>query len=302
MTQRPAVTGIGGVFFKANDPRALANWYHEYLGVPVASDGTHAVFAAHHDGTDGTGSPLETVWSTFPSTTTYFAPSHAAFMTNFRVANLDAMLAQLRSRGVTVDDAIDETQYGRFGWLMDPEGNRIELWQPPAHGLPGSAPADASARTHREHHYRASVAWTGAVAGATTSYQSYSREYEFWCGDKPHVRGSADAAFRGDATLYNPEELLVVALSTCHLLSYLADCARGGVHVVAYEDDASGTMTMRDGKERFVDVLLRPRVTVAQGTDVARAREMHDSAHEGCFIASSVNFPVRHDPTIVVAE
>jgi len=144
-----------------------------------------------------------------------------------------------------------------------------------------------------EHRYHASLAWTGARDGATTSYQSYSREYEFWCGDKPHVRGSSDPHFRGDPTLYNPEELLVVALSSCHLLSYLADCARAGIHVIAYDDEASGTMAMRDGKLRFVDVLLRPRVTVARGTDLERAHALHESAHDACFIAASVNFPVR---------
>jgi organic hydroperoxide reductase OsmC/OhrA len=116
------------------------------------------------------------------------------------------------------------------------------------------------------------------------------------------MRGSADPHFRGDATLYNPEEMLLVALSTCHLLSYLADCARAGVHVVAYEDDASGTMTLQNGTMRFSDVLLRPRVTVAPGTDTAKAQALHESAHHGCFIANSVNFPVRHDATIVVAS
>ena len=114
------------------------------------------------------------------------------------------------------------------------------------------------------------------------------------------MRGSADPHFRGDGSLYNPEELLVVALSTCHLLSYLALCARAGVHVVAYEDDAQGTMT-HDGQGRFTDVLLRPRVTVATGTNLDRAQQLHDVAHAECYIANSVNFPVRHEPTISVA-
>jgi len=153
-----------------------------------------------------------------------------------------------------------------------------------------------------QHDYSAAVIWTGASNGPTTSYQAYSREYEFQSPNKPTVRGSADPHFRGDATRYNPEEMLVVALSTCHLLSYLADCARAGVHVVAYEDDASGTMTLQNGTMRFSDVLLRPRVTVAPGTDVAKAQALHESAHHGCFIANSVNFPVRHDATIVVAS
>ena len=165
-------------------------------------------------------------------------------------------------------------------------------------GNPAAPPTPA--RAAHEHHYQASLAWTGARAGTTSSYQSYSREYEFWCGDKPRIRGSSDRHFRGDPTLYNPEELLVVALSSCHLLSYLAECARAGVRVVAYDDDASGTMSPRDGKLRLVDVLLRPRVTVAKGTNLERAQALHERAHDECFIANSVNFPVRHEATIAV--
>ncbi|HTE43802.1 MAG TPA: OsmC family protein [Gemmatimonadaceae bacterium] len=157
-------------------------------------------------------------------------------------------------------------------------------------------------KDHAVHEYSVALVWTGAKAGPTKSYQTYSREYEYRSGDKPAVRGSADPIYRGDASLYNPEELLVVALSTCHLLSYLAECARGGVLVVAYDDDAIGTMTMKDGRERFVDVLLRPRVTVAAGTDIERAQALHHKAHDDCYIANSVNFPVRHEPTIIVAE
>lgn len=154
---------------------------------------------------------------------------------------------------------------------------------------------------HERHDYAATIVWTGARKGPTSSYQSYSREHEFQCGDKPRVRLSSDPHFRGDATLDNPEELLVVSLSSCHLLSYLAECARAGVHVVAYEDRASGVMTIRDGKLRFTEVVLRPQVTVAPGTNLDRARDLHHPAHDDCYIANSVNFPVRHEPTIVVA-
>jgi len=157
-------------------------------------------------------------------------------------------------------------------------------------------------KVDERHEYSANIVWTGARVGPTTSYQAYSREYEFRSGGKPALRGSADPYYRGDATLYNPEDMLVVALSTCHLLSYLADCARGGVHVVGYEDDASGVMEFKDGKLRFTEVTLRPRVIVVKGTDVGKAMAFHESAHDGCYVASSVNFPVRHEPTIVVAE
>jgi organic hydroperoxide reductase OsmC/OhrA len=152
------------------------------------------------------------------------------------------------------------------------------------------------------HLYTVALQWTGARVGPTTSYQSYSREYEFRCGDKAPIRGSADPHFRGDPTLYNPEELLVVALSTCHLLSYLAECARAGVQVTAYEDEAVGTMTIRDGRLRFTDVLLRPRVTLAKGANVEKAHALHKAAHADCYIANSVSFPVRHEPTHLMAE
>jgi catechol 2,3-dioxygenase-like lactoylglutathione lyase family enzyme len=136
MQHNHAVTGIGGIFFKARDPKALAAWYRDHLGVPVADATTYAAFAARPDGTDASGARLETVWSTMPVSTTYFAPSEASFMVNYRVADLDAMLAQLRAAGVWVDDKIDDSELGRFGWGADPEGNRFELWQPPRAGMP----------------------------------------------------------------------------------------------------------------------------------------------------------------------
>jgi len=119
------VTGIGGVFFKARDPGGLAAWYQEHLGVPMEEGQTYATLAS-------TGPGEMTVFATFPEDTTYFDPSRSSFMVNFRVRDLDAMLAQLRAAGVQVESRIEEEVYGRFGWAMDPEGNRIELWEPPA--------------------------------------------------------------------------------------------------------------------------------------------------------------------------
>ncbi len=153
----------------------------------------------------------------------------------------------------------------------------------------------------RTHDYHARLTWTGAAQGATASYEGYSREYAVAIDGKPTLRGSADAQFRGDAALHNPEDLLVAALSSCHLLSYLALAARHGVHVVAYEDDASGTMRFEGGGGHFTEVVLRPRVTVTEGTDEALVARLHDVAHEQCFIAASMNFPVRHEATTVVA-
>jgi predicted enzyme related to lactoylglutathione lyase len=123
MKAKQSVIGIGGVFFKARDPVALAAWYREQLGVPVEANATHAALAEKD---------AKTIWATFPSDTQYFAPSTATFMLNYRVTNLDDMLEQLRLAGVPVDDRVEESEFGRFGWAMDPEGNRFELWQPPA--------------------------------------------------------------------------------------------------------------------------------------------------------------------------
>ena len=115
------VTGIGGIFFKAKDPKALAEWYRKHLGIDVQPWGG-ATFP------DANGM---TVWSIFPDTTEYLAPSTQPFMINYRVADLHALLEVLRSEGCTVDDKTDDSEFGKFGWVMDPEGNRIELWQPP---------------------------------------------------------------------------------------------------------------------------------------------------------------------------
>ena len=122
------LTGIGGVFFKAQDPKALADWYRDKVGLEIGEDGS-VVFAWSDDPQKGgTG---HTIWGPFDSTTCYFDPSEKPFMINFRVDDLDAMLTQLRDAGVTVMDAEDHAPYGRFGWFMDPEGNKIELWEPP---------------------------------------------------------------------------------------------------------------------------------------------------------------------------
>ena len=145
----------------------------------------------------------------------------------------------------------------------------------------------------REHSYRANVVWTGAAQGPTKTYAGYSRDYTIHFDGKPEMGGSADPAFRGSAARYNPEELLLAALAACHMLAYLALCAREGIAVVAYRDDAIGTMSERAGAGRFTSVRLAPVVTV-DDERLERARELHDLAREECFIANSVNFPVEH--------
>jgi predicted enzyme related to lactoylglutathione lyase len=123
--------GIGGVFFKAQDPKALGAWYARHLGVGVTPEG-HATFAWRHE--DAPERQGMTVWSPFPKDTGYFAPSPSPFMINYIVEDLDAVLEALRAEGVTVDEKREDHPYGRFGWAMDPEGNRIELWELPKQG------------------------------------------------------------------------------------------------------------------------------------------------------------------------
>ncbi|HJT33175.1 MAG TPA: VOC family protein [Pirellulales bacterium] len=117
------VIGIGGVFFKARDPQALAAWYREHLGLPIETGQTYGSLKSQRAGE-------ETVWSTFPVDTTYFGGGDQACMLNYRVRDLDAMPTQLRAAGAAVDDRVEECDNGRFGWASDPEGNRFELWEP----------------------------------------------------------------------------------------------------------------------------------------------------------------------------
>ncbi|MFO1280898.1 MAG: VOC family protein [Burkholderiales bacterium] len=123
------VTGIGGVFFKAKDPKALGDWYRRHLGLDVLDWGGVAFRWAGDDNPGGVGT---TIWNPFPEDTTYFAPSPKPFMINFRVHDLHALVAALRKEGCEVDAKVEESEYGKFGWVMDPEGNRLELWEPPS--------------------------------------------------------------------------------------------------------------------------------------------------------------------------
>ena len=152
------------------------------------------------------------------------------------------------------------------------------------------------------HHFSAKLSWTGADRGATDSYESYSRDHVIEVPGKPPLQGSADKVFRGDASRHNPEDLLVMSLSACHMLTYLAEAARAGVRVLAYADEASGTMQMHQGKMRFTEVSLRPQVLIAADSDPELAQRLHQRAHELCFIASSVNFPVSCDARVSVAQ
>jgi organic hydroperoxide reductase OsmC/OhrA len=152
------------------------------------------------------------------------------------------------------------------------------------------------------HDYKAHLIWDGNLGDGTSTYTGYGRKYRLQIDGKPDLTGSADPIFRGDANVYNPEDLFVAALSSCHLLSYLALCARSKINVIAYEDEASGTLLLRpDGGGKFESVTLRPKVTLAPGSDEKRALELHETAHDLCFIAASVSIPILHEPQIKVA-
>ncbi|NYE63386.1 organic hydroperoxide reductase OsmC/OhrA [Duganella sp. 1224] len=153
--------------------------------------------------------------------------------------------------------------------------------------------------TQRQHTYRVAVQWTGNTGSGTSGYQAYSRDHVIAAGDKPQIAGSSDPAFRGDRQRWNPEDLLVASTSACHKLWYLHLCAEAGVVVTAYEDHAEGTMVEGD-KGRFTSIILRPRVTI-EGGDTELAARLHHAAHEQCFIANSLNFPVLCEPVITVA-
>jgi organic hydroperoxide reductase OsmC/OhrA len=167
----------------------------------------------------------------------------------------------------------------------------------------------------RTHSYDVTVAWTGNRGSGTSGYRDYDRHHEVTIsgtgdeggggdGSRPQpIAGSSDSAFRGDPGRWNPEQLLTAALAQCHMLSYLHACAAAGIVVTGYTDEAHGTMTeTTDGGGHFTEVVLRPQVTVASPDMVEKAAALHRDAHDRCFIASSVNFPVRHEPVVLVAS
>lgn len=158
-----------------------------------------------------------------------------------------------------------------------------------------------SKAARKTHSFGVSVAWTGNTGEGTGGYTSYQRSHEISAEGKPTIPGSSDPAFRGDRSRYNPEELLVASLSACHMLWYLHLCADAQIVVTSYVDRAEGTMRLtEDGGGRFEEVVLKPSVTVRKGADPELARALHARAHQLCFIANSVNFEVKAEPTLSV--
>ena len=154
-----------------------------------------------------------------------------------------------------------------------------------------------------EHRYAVTVRWTGNRGDGTSTYRGYSRDHDIEIPGLPVLKGSADPTFHGDRTRYNPEQLLLAALSQCHMLSFLHVAVKHGVVVTAYEDRAVALMrTNRDGSGQFESATLRPEVTVAAAVDAALMDQLHEEANKVCFIARSVNFPVLHEPAAKVQE
>ncbi len=150
----------------------------------------------------------------------------------------------------------------------------------------------------KQHRYTATVRWIGNTGTGTQTYRGYKRDHMVEAEGKPTIAGSSDPHFRGDAARWNPEELLVAALASCHQLAYLHLCADAGVVVTVYEDRAEGVMSENaDGSGEFTRVVLRPHVTIRAG-NAQLARELHHRAHALCFIARSVNFLVECEPAI----
>jgi len=145
------------------------------------------------------------------------------------------------------------------------------------------------------------IQWTGNQGTGTSGYRDYERSHRISTENKVTIEGSSDPAFRGDKTKYNPEEMLLSSLSSCHMLWYLHFCSEAGIIVTEYTDEATGIMEeTASGSGHFTEATLYPKVTVAEESMVEKAEQLHHKANQFCFIANSVNFPVKHIPTTLV--
>jgi len=153
-----------------------------------------------------------------------------------------------------------------------------------------------------QHTYKVRVEWTGNRGTGTSSYREYGREHTIGAAGKPDIAGSSDAAFRGNAERWNPEDMLVASASTCHQLWYLHLCADAGIVVQRYVDEAVGTMVDGPQGGRFTRIVLHPRVVIRAGGDRELAVRLHHDAHARCYVANSVNFPIECEPVIEFAE
>ncbi len=156
----------------------------------------------------------------------------------------------------------------------------------------------------KTHHYKTTIEWTGNTGKHTANYTAYERAFSIGeVGKYGEILGSADPAFRGDKTRYNPEELLLSAISSCHLLWYLHLCATHGVMVISYIDEAKGVMEENStGSGKFTEVILLPTITVETENMLQKAKDLHIEAHKMCFIANSCNFPIKIEPIVTIYE
>lgn len=153
----------------------------------------------------------------------------------------------------------------------------------------------------KEHHYKTIIEWTGNKGTGTSNYRSYERSHTVSVENKTVIEASSDPAFRGDKTKYNPEELFLSSVSSCHMLWYLHFCSEAGIIVTGYTDTATGIMAENpDGSGHFTEITLHPAVTVTDESMIEKAQQLHAKANEYCFIANSVNFPVKHIPDVLV--
>ena len=152
------------------------------------------------------------------------------------------------------------------------------------------------------HQYSANIVWTGNTGTGTSDYASYSRDHVISIDHKQDLQGSSDSIFRGDVTKHNPEDMLLSSLSVCHMLWYLHLCADAGVIVTAYTDNVEGILEYGKNGGRFTEVILHPIVTVKSEDMIPLAISLHSEAHACCFIANSVNFPVHHQPSIIIEK
>ncbi len=154
----------------------------------------------------------------------------------------------------------------------------------------------------KQHSYTATITWTGNRGSGTSAYTAYDRSHVISVAGKPDIPGSSDPVFRGDASRYNPEDSFVAAISACHMLWYLHLCAVNNIIVEKYSDQATGIMVENaDGSGQFAEVVLHPEVTIRNNEGKEKALELHADAHRMCFLARSVNFPVRHQPILHTA-
>lgn len=147
----------------------------------------------------------------------------------------------------------------------------------------------------KNHHYKTTITWTGNEGTGTSAYKAYSRAHDITIEGKPKISASSDPAFSGDRAKYNPEELFLASLSSCHMLWYLHLCSEAGIIVIAYSDSATGLMIeTADGSGRFTEVILHPNVVISDASMINKANALHHEANKKCFIANSCNFPVLH--------